>query len=225
MRRILVVLAVTGIFAAGAVSASAADLPAVPAKAPAAYAPEPVAIWNGFYAGANLGYGWAHGEVTGSGLTRSQNMGGVVGGGQIGYNWQWASPLVLGIEADIQGAAQKNDNVLGALTVTNSITYFATVRGRIGYAPGNWMVYATGGLVYGEFRSEATLGGATASLANSRGGLAVGGGLEWMFAPHWSAKLEYLYLDTGSFNSTVFGVPFTGRLNDNVARVGVNYHF
>lgn len=225
MRLILAAFAATGIFATGVASASAADLPAVPAKAPAIYAPAPVAIWNGAYAGANLGYGWAHGEATAFGLTRSQNLGGVVGGGQIGYNWQWASPLVLGIEADIQGAGQENDNQLGALTVTNSITYFATVRGRIGYAPGNWMVYATGGLVYGEFRTEATLGGATASLANTRAGLAVGGGLEWMFAPRWSAKLEYLYLDTGSFDSTVFGVPFTGRLNDNVVRVGVNYHF
>ena len=222
MRRILVALAATSFFAAGA---SAADLPAVPAKAPAAYMPEPVAIWNGFYAGANLGYGWAHGEATANGLTRSQNLGGVVGGGQLGYNWQWASPLVFGIEADIQGAGQRNDNVLGGLTVTNSISYFATLRGRVGYAPGNWMIYATGGVVYGEFRSEAKFGGATASLANSRGGLTVGGGVEWMFAPHWSAKLEYLYLDTGSFDKTVFGVPVSGRLNDNIARVGVNYHF
>ena len=109
--------------------------------------------------------------------------------------------------------------------MTNSITYFATVRGRIGYAPGNWMVYATGGWAYGEFRSEATRYGVTASLANSRSGWTVGGGLEWMFAPRWSAKLEYLYLDTGSFDSTVFGVPITGQLNDNVVRVGVNYHF
>jgi outer membrane immunogenic protein len=220
MRLILVALAATGILAAGA--ASAADLPA---KASSSYAPAPVAIWNGGYVGANLGYGWAHAEATAFGLTGSRNMGGVVGGGQVGYNWQWASPLVLGIEADIQGAGQKNDNVLGTVTVTNSITYFATVRGRIGYAPGNWMVYATGGWAYGEFRSEATRNGATASLANSRSGWTIGGGLEWMFAPRWSAKLEYLYLDTGSFDSTVFGTPFTGRLNDNVVRVGVNYHF
>ena len=215
-----------GLAAASSLAAGAACAADLPVKAPSAYvAPAPVSIWQGGYAGANLGYGWAHGEVSTSTASASENLNGVIGGGQIVYNWQWAAPLVLGIEADIQGANQNKDNVVAGISVTNSITYFATVRGRIGYAPGNWMLYATGGWAYGEFKSEATLGTSSATLSGTRSGWTVGGGVEWMFAPRWSAKLEYLYIDTGSFDTTVAGIPVTGELNNNVARVGVNYHF
>jgi outer membrane immunogenic protein len=221
MRRFLFALAAGAALISG--TASAADLPVK--AAPAYVTPAPVSIWAGGYVGANLGYGWGRAEATVNGVTGSQDLDGVIGGGQIGYNWQWASPLVLGIEADFQGSGQKHDTVIGAATITNSISWFATLRGRIGYAPSNWMIYATGGLAYGEFRSEATLNGVNANISDTRAGWTAGGGVEWMFAPKWSAKLEYLYIDTGSFDSTVAGVPFTGRLNDNIVRVGVNYHF
>jgi outer membrane immunogenic protein len=161
MRRFLFALAASAALTAG--HASAADLPV---KAPAAYVtPAPVSIWAGGYVGANIGYGWGRAEATVGGVTGSQDLDGVIGGGQIGYNWQWASPLVLGIEADFQGSGQKHDAVIGAATITNSISWFATLRGRIGYAPSNWMIYATGGLAYGEFRSEATLNGVNASIS------------------------------------------------------------
>ena len=169
--------------------------------------------------------GLGHASATLLGVTGSENLNGVIGGGQIGYNWQMSGPLVLGIEADIQGSDQHRTTTIGAATVTDRIPWFGTVRGRIGYAGGAWMLYATGGWAYGEFRTDVTALGTTASFSDSRSGWTAGGGIEWMFMPKWSAKIEYLYIDTGHFNSALFGVPFSGRVTDNIVRVGVNYHF
>src|SRR6188474_3209306 len=88
----------------------AADLPA---RMPAVVAPAPVPLWNGGYAGFNVGYGWSSVSSTYLGATASADFNGVVGGGQIGYNWQWGSSLVFGIEADIQGTDQRNSYLVG----------------------------------------------------------------------------------------------------------------
>ena len=65
----------------------------------------------------------------------------------------------------------------------------------------------------------------TASDDSTKAGWTLGGGVEWMFAPNWSTKIEYLYVDTGNSSVTLFGIPITGRAQDNIVRVGVNYHF
>src|SRR5450830_1568815 len=151
MRKIIIsVLAATTL---GVGAAAAAD---ISRRAPAApmYAPAPVFSWNGFYIGANAGWGWANTDVTNIGgfnVVGSSNMNGFVGGGQIGYNWQGASPLVLGIEADFQGTGQsRSDSALG-ITVDEKLPWFGTVRGRIGYAFDRTMIYATGGLTYANY--------------------------------------------------------------------------
>jgi len=59
----------------------------------------------------------------------------------------------------------------------------------------------------------------------TKSGWTIGAGAEWMFDPHWSAKLEYVYMDTGDTDVTLFGTTFTGRAKNNVVRGGVNYHF
>src|SRR5882757_6157690 len=117
--------------------ASAADLPV---KAPAVPYVAPYS-WTGFYIGANLGYGWARASDD---LGMSSNLNGVIGGGQIGYNWQ-INNIVLGVETDFQGSGERassNGLFLGVpVSVTGRIRYFGTVRGRIGYAWDRWMVY------------------------------------------------------------------------------------
>jgi outer membrane immunogenic protein len=227
MRKVVIGILAAGIMGVGA--ASAADLPQ---KAPAFIpAPAPVLSWAGFYIGGNIGYGFGTAEATQGRVTASEEIDGIVGGAQIGYNFQWGSPFVLGIEADIQGTDQSRETAvgtnLGRVTFRDQLTWFGTVRARLGYAPGPWLFYVTGGLAYGEFDSDVTFRGVTTTLASEiRTGWTVGGGVEWMFAPQWSAKLEYLYIDTGDFDTTVPGLgPVTARLTDNVVRVGVNYHF
>ncbi len=197
----------------------------MPMRAPPyrAFVPAPLFNWTGFYVGGNVGYGWASTGVTG--LSGSSNLNGFLGGGQIGYNWQGASPLVFGFEADFQGTGQNRRDTLLGFGVKQELPWFGTVRGRVGYAFDQAMIYATGGLAYINYKMTVSGLGGTASSDTSKAGWTVGAGIEWMFAPKWSTKLEYLYLDTGNTSATLFGVPFTGRAKDNIVRVGMNYHF
>ena len=113
------------------------------------------------------------------------------------------------------------------------IDYFGTVRGRIGYATGNLLIYGTGGFAYGNVITKIRLANLdfTNSLRNdeTEAGYAVGGGLEYVFAPGWSAKLEYQYVDLGA--QSLSGLASNGDIdrtkvdnNFNTLRVGFNYH-
>jgi|SRR6185312_3810780 outer membrane immunogenic protein len=200
--------------------AYAADLPMkAPMAAPAYVAP--VATWTGFYLGPNIGGGWANVDVGGV----SSNLNGVIGGGQLGYNWQTGN-FLIGIEGDFQGSSQAVSNTVGADTVDQRLPWFATLRGRVGYVAGPLLFYFTGGGAWANYKLEVTdPGGTTASDNATKTAWTIGGGLEWMFVPKWSAKIEYLYLDTGERSVTLFGNTFTGRARDNIVRVGLNYHF
>jgi len=219
-------------------TANAADLarraPAPPVKAP--YYVAPVFTWTGFYAGVNLGYGWADGSGTltapgGSGpVTGSGN--GVLGGGQIGYNWQ-TGPLVLGLETDFQGTGANgtvNATVPGTVYAgTTHTPWFGTIRGRVGYAVDRWLFYVTGGGAYArnELTGTATTGGVTTpfSTAANGWGYTVGGGIEAKLAQNWSVKGEYLYI--GGMDSVPVppGTTVSGNTDTHIIRVGVNYHF
>ncbi|MCK9913067.1 porin family protein [Microbacteriaceae bacterium K1510] len=207
-----------------ATAASAADLPrreAMPAKAPL-YAP--VYNWTGFYVGVNLGGAWSD---------SNSNFGkasGVVGGGQIGYNWQAAgSPLVLGIEADIQGTSLKSSGTVdpvNGITGEAKVPAFGTVRARIGYAWDRFMVYGTGGWAYSDTKVSLTGPGGSISSDKWGSGWTAGGGVEWAFAGPWSVKAEYLYVKAKSVDLTLAGIPVsTGDYNYSVARLGLNYRF
>ena len=228
-------------------AASAADL-SRPMYTKAPPAPLPMAYnWTGWYLGVNVGGSWGHQDTTFNSaagiITTSNNVNGVIGGGQIGYNWQLGSPWVFGIEADIQGSGQKSSGALSlatgpvALNYEDKLDWFGTVRGRLGYAIGDrgtWLPYITGGLAYGDSKisgSGAVAGTAVAfSNSDTRVGWTIGAGIEWAFADRWSAKLEYLHMDLGNdpsiaLNTTPVTNISTGRLTDDIARVGVNLHF
>jgi outer membrane immunogenic protein len=205
--------------------------------------------WAGAYVGGNLGYGIGHNPsrlgitdvlplITAEAFTLSPA--GVTGGAQAGYNWQ-AGHLVAGVEGDFQGANQKDSICMQAcvvpsndVTAQQKLSWFGTVRGRIGYAAGPALLYATGGYAVAGIKTDVqTLnGGVTtaASFDKTLNGWVLGGGIETMFAPNWSTKLEYLYTDYGSVsNSFVSAAPFSTILNselhNHVVRAGVNYHF
>ena len=148
--------------------------------------------WAGPYLGGNVGYAW--GNVDNAWAKPS----GFVGGVQGGYNWQQrTSPWVFGIEADIQGSSA--DDTFAAWKFSNP--WFGTVRGRGGYAFNNLLFYGTLGLAFGELRA-ATFG-LTESHTNI--GWTAGIGAEFGFAPNWSAKIEYLYVDLASSNFVITG--------------------
>lgn len=222
MRRLLVALIASVGFS---VAASAADLPARITKAPAYV---PVFSWTGFYIGANAGYGWASLSDT---FGTVDGFDGFLGGVQVGYNWQGpGSPWVFGIEADIQASAQGQDatgTVLGIpFSLEVDLPWFATLRGRLGYAA--WdrgLIYVTGGLAVTQLKVSLSALGTTVTSDDTKAAWTIGAGVEHMFAPKWSAKLEYLYVDTGDTSVTLFGVTADGRAKNNIFRAGVNYHF
>jgi outer membrane immunogenic protein len=210
-------------------------------QAPAPIAPAPY-TWTGLYVGGNVGYSWATisstATVFGVSGTGLQDLSGVLGGGQIGYNWQLAS-WVLGLEADIQRSGQQTSATasVGPLTITETekFPWFGTLRGRLGFTPADrWLVYLTGGLPYGEGRASITatlagLGSASATVTQDRIAWTLGGGVEAALWGNWSAKVEYLYIDSGRVtnNYQLLGIPLTAntRICDNIVRVGINYRF
>jgi outer membrane immunogenic protein len=166
---------------------------------------------------------------------------GIIGGGQIGYNWQNGA-WVFGVEADFQGSGQKDSNtfsepftyvvpgnfvavILGTGTVAISheekLDWFGTVRGRIGYAVvPDVLLYATGGLAYGHVTSSVTgtitttsSVSATISEADTKTGWTVGAGIEGAIPNlrNWTWKLEYLYIDLGTVNYA-YNSPITGSV-------------
>ena len=271
-------------------SARAADLPSY--KAPPALMPPPP-MWTGFHVGLNAGGSWAASTSTnflstpffadgadnvawavgaataGSGVL-STNGAAFIGGGQLGYDWQFAGGFLVGFETDIQGLAGSGNsagsvtlaptplaaqglNFLTSVSANRSLDFLGTARARLGYliTPA-LLAYATGGLAYGQTTSTTNffqhvpndtagflqLGAGQGRYAQTRVGWTAGAGLEWMFWPQWSAKIEYLFYDLGA---AAYPVAATGdwqganllaatatqarmRFDGHVVRVGVNYH-
>lgn len=222
MRKFSTILAGVMFAACSGAGAYAADLPR---KAPVQpIAPVQMYNWTGFYVGVNLGGGWTN---TSSGSINS-DLSGVIGGGQLGYNWQ-AGQILLGIEGDFQGSSQRSSGsaTIGGIGFSgeSKIPWFATLRGRLGYVSGPWLIYATGGGAWINYELDITAPGGSVSDHTTKSGWTVGGGVEWMFVPNWSAKLEYLYLDTDTTSVTLFGTTFDARAKQNIVRAGLNYHF
>jgi outer membrane immunogenic protein len=210
-------------FVVGAVALTAAGWTALAQAADLRYAsPAPypytadIYRWAGPYLGGNLGYDW--GTVDNNPTKPS----GLVGGAQAGYNWQTGptGAWVFGIEGDIQATGA--DDTFAPWKFSNP--WFGTVRGRAGYAFNNTLFnsalfYATGGIAFGELRGE-TFG---LSESHTNAGWTAGVGAEFGFAQHWSAKIEYLYVDLSDSNFTITGVQNGSKFS--VVRAGVNYHF
>ena len=175
--------------------ATAADMPLKAAR-------NPVHDWTGFYIGAHTGFGTGRSTATLSDPALSQTSntyGGLIGGVQAGYNYVLPSRVLLGFEADFSFPNYLNSNsiVSSLATVRSDVTeqwdYVGTARGRVGYVAGPWMPYVTGGLAWaGERFLNTPAIGSDEKHLNLRLGWAAGGGIEYAFAPHWSARLEYL---------------------------------
>jgi outer membrane immunogenic protein len=193
--------------------------------------------WRGFYMGVNAGYGWGDNAVGVSGTTggssTSVNLDGWFGGGQVGYNAQF-DQIVIGVEADLQAAdIGESQSFTGANfgQASADIGWFSTLRGRVGYAAGPTLLYFTGGLAFADVDYRVSGGNGVNTFAMSSDkietGYTLGGGLEWAFAPNWSLKSEYLYVDLGDETLTSPGGTFSSNtdLDFHTVRVGLNYRF
>ena len=212
-------------FIALASSASAADL-SPSYKAPPPYVPvTPAYNWSGFYVGAMGGYGWS---ANSDGLL---DLSGGFGGGTIGYNWQLpASQFLFGIEVDAAAASiSQSGGVFGLATVDDKIRAFGSVTGRLGIAANAALFYVKGGYAWADNHfAVTTFNGLGLSDSRLHSGWTVGGGVEYMFAPSWSAKAEYMYTDFDSanyFGDIIPGGIESGRAQIHTVKAGLNYHF
>jgi outer membrane immunogenic protein len=239
MRKIILAASAALVSATSAFSADLSPLPP---------APPPLPPWTGVYIGANAGgaIGVASSDFSVGGTpfaSVDNSLTGAVAGGQVGYNWQ-SGPMVYGLETDIQWSNAKGTlsapcaaGLCGlALTANYSqeVSWFGTVRARVGYAQGGWLIYATGGYAYGQLVTDANASAGPASASFSAkdfvDGWTAGGGIEVQVMPRWSVKGEYLYMDLGRANHTfVFtGVPAvtdSAHVTLNIVRAGVNFRF
>ena len=241
-------------FSAMATSAQAADLPvrvdAVP-SAPAA------PLFTGFYIGGHLGFasrentftdvvnplaGTAYITVLGTDrFTASRS--GVVGGLQTGYNWRFGN-IIAGLEADagyFGGNSRRASSVPAALGEVIGEIHggaYGSLRGRLGVAAGQFMVFLTGGLIGAETGARVTDAFAPTTLFTNRAGVragwTLGGGVEYAIAQNWTAKADYLYFDLGKhrISGQINGLPgpintfsWDARNSGHIVRLGVNYWF
>ena len=223
MRRYsLILLATAAVTLTATQLASAADMGRPP---PPAYVPPPVPVfsWTGFYIGGNLGAAWTQGKLSDTNGNSWSNAQQAVfaGGGQVGANYQfnWA---VVGVEADFDWLANNHnssnaiDTSIGAIQFSANNRWMTTIAGRFGVAADNWLFYAKGGGgwvgVSNPTITNVTTGGSiSVSNSNSNSGWLAGGGIEWAFAPNWTARLEYDFLGLNNRTLTVpVGTPFIG---------------
>jgi outer membrane immunogenic protein len=202
---------------------------AAPAVPPAVHA---VYDWSGFYVGAQGGYG--AGDSSGT-----QNAGGtffpvvpysiepqgILGGGHVGFNYQ-AGRWVVGIEGDIEAA---DVNAMSIVTTGGQDYFFnakadmlASIRGRAGLAIDTWLVYATGGIAWGNISTPPL-----AALDGTRTGWTAGAGVQYAFRPNWSARLEYRYTDLGRVSAPAGELTSfdDNSFNFHALRAGITYKF
>jgi outer membrane immunogenic protein len=186
---------------------------AAPAQAPA-YA---TTTWTGPYIGVHGGYGWGDFKSTVAGGVTNLDPAGAFGGFQGGYNWQFAPKWVIGLESDSSWGSIKES--AGANKV--EIDTMGSARGRLGYAMNRTLLYGTGGLAWAHVDST-TAGGGIVSDRYLLGWTA-GVGVEYRFAPRWSAKVEYAYMDFPDVSETAGVTTFHDKLDIQTIKIGVNY--
>jgi high affinity Mn2+ porin len=244
------------IVVAAAKSAAADDVMAT--KASAIPYLGPAYDWSGFYVGGHFGVASGSSNWTAApGISGSTNLfqtidtfdegGSFFAGFQGGYNYMLPNRVLLGAEADasfpawptlpsgvnpfgvsIGGSSTFTSPTLGAVSLAETVLASGTVRGRIGYAPGHWLFYATGGFAWTYDQQSLT----QVSTGNSetpflwRLGWTAGAGVEVPVAPHWTARLEYLFTDYGHSARSFLGAPpISSDFMLQELRFGLNYQF
>ena len=220
---------------AAAAPALAADLGARAPyyqKAPAYMVP--IYNWTGFYVGGHLGGAFSS-DNNFSGLSTGNNSNGrFLGGVQAGYDYQFSPNFVLGVEGQYSWLSGNVGAVFpGGLAYTNNQRGLGSITGRVGYTWGPGLLYVKGGYAYSD-NSESvtsTVTGAPIAFATNgdhSNGWTAGVGVEYMFAPSWSAKAEYQYYNFGNATFTSpAGLVSTGSFttDDHTVTAGVNYRF
>ena len=217
-------LGTVALAALAAAPAMAADLAARPyTKAPPAPVYAPIYNWTGFYIGGHVG-----GAFGSNNNLFNNNDGRFLGGIQGGFDYQVSPNWVLGIEAQYSWLGSTTWTAVNLLgdTISQRNRGIGSVTGRLGYTWGPGLLYVKGGYAFSDTSTAAFDGitGLPVAVSDSKDGWTVGAGLEYLFAPNWSAKIEYQYYDLGS---TRVGAPILveWKHQEHTVKAGINYRF
>jgi outer membrane immunogenic protein len=234
------------VIALGVGSAMAADLyqgQAGGLKDGPAFVPPP--LWTGFYVGADIGGGWGNKDINIPAnpfhpqTTASPNMSGVVGGGFIGYNYQF-NQFVIGVQGDFQGSGISGSVYNLPTDTTTKVTqdWLGAINGRLGFALDHTLFYAIGGIAFTRETDTVSAGPIATALLNGLGipansqhlsfdrtGYDIGGGVEYAFTQNWTARVEYRYYNFGNwtYNSNSWVGHGTENLSNSTVTIGVSY--
>jgi len=206
--------------------------------------------WTGFYVGLNAGaaindssYTFRPQPPPGDTGSGDFNNACFTAGGQAGYNYQINKKFVIGVEADFNYKGEDQSSHINSpftSTITQKVDFFGTLRPRLGFLPtSKLLVYATGGLAYGDVRSNTNILYTVPILDNYIGskssmqlGWVAGGGIEYALSPNWSIKAEYLEVSLGSqsclsSDGSNCGCTYITDVKtlEGIARLGINYKF
>jgi outer membrane immunogenic protein len=206
----------------------------------------PPPTWTGCYVGGNIGGAFGDASVSTAGGEVSGNGSGFAGGGQIGCDYQFSGGFVIGVRNMFDWSGNSKSGTFASTAFPGFVAtadfknqWFDTLTARLGYAvQPNWLLYFQGGGAWAHTTASVNLttpGGALfgGQTSNTRTGWTIGGGAEWMFAPHWSAFLEGNYMDFGTKSGTVVtaggfcatGCAINAKATETNVLVGVNYRF
>ena len=175
----------------------------------------PLYSWTGFYLGAHVGGAFSSDNNFNGLGTGNNGNGRVLGGFQAGADWQFDPNWVVGLEGQYSWLSGNVGAVFpGGYAYTNNQRGLGSITGRVGYTWGPGLLYVKGGYAYSDNNETVTLGGVPIAFATSgdhRNGYTIGAGVEYMFAPNWSAKAEYQYYNFGSANFTAPARPGPDR--------------
>jgi outer membrane immunogenic protein len=209
--------------------------------------------WTGCYLGANVGYGWGRKDVQDNpasnfplGTAMWVDTDGVLGGGQLGCNYQLSRTIVVGVEGDISAANLTGSHDIASSTfpvlvhASAETNWISTVTGRIGYSFERSMLYAKGGVAWahdkyaGDWTYTPIPLSGSVSATETRSGFTFGLGFEHAIGANWSVKLEYDYMNFGTSTVTMpvfaqgtFQGNYVGDIDQTIhtVKAGINYRF
>jgi len=183
----------------------------------------PVANWNGWYVGGHVGYLWGETTVWEDGVLEEKNAktNGFVGGLLTGFNWQ-RDAWVFGLEGDF-GWTNAHGNGASAPVNHYDFRWTSHIRGRVGYAFDNVLVFVAGGVALTDFDFSQT--GISMVCGGIYTGWSIGGGFDVAFVRNWVARLEYLHDDFGSKNYVMNSEPYRVKIAGDTVRGALMYKF
>jgi len=199
------------------------------------FAAEPAPIWTGIYAGGHLGGAFGTDDYSASQGPRV-SFNGLTGGVHAGYNFPKFSSVILGVEGDFSWSQAKGTSTIvsppDTVSITSSVNYLASVRGRVGLPVDDFLIYATAGVAWTETKLTANIdqGAFTSQGSTTSVGYVVGGGIETMLPHHLTGRIEGLYYGFGDSNLPVrdsTGISGSTKISRDAAevRAGLSYHF